>query len=292
MRYFVLSLAFLIIMTLTAKNPLNAQEYAECEKIFKVMTFNIRFANPADAEYAWKQRRKMVANSIELHKPHLFGIQEGLHEQVLFLEETLDDYGWIGVGRDDGKKSGEYAAIFYRKNRVDVLDKGNFWLSEQPEVPGSKSWSTAVTRMCTWGKFRDKATGQVFYHFNTHWDHRSEDARQESAHLITSKVKSIAGDEFVILTGDMNATRDKQPYKTLMENFRDTRNLADKGHLGPDFTYVGFPYKPHPGKVIDYVLTRNIPESFTVDLHTTLTVHENGKYVSDHLPVMTLFSYN
>lgn len=269
---------------------LSAQQAPAKSDLMKAMTFNIRYANPGDKQYAWSERKSFVANTIRLHSPDVVGIQEGLLKQVQYLNQQLKNYTYTGVGRDDGKKAGEFSAIFYRKDILQLLDEGTFWLSQEPDKPGSKSWGTSITRICSYAKFRNKDTGIEFYHFNTHWDHQSANARKNSAKLIARKAKAIAGDNLVLLTGDMNATRDKKPYKILLDKgFIDTRNSAEHGHTGPDYTWVGFPYKPHPGRVIDYVMVKNQPSRIHTFLHATLTLHKNGYYPSDHLPVLTLF---
>lgn len=259
---------------------------------FKVMTFNIRFANPGDNEYAWKHRKAMVAQTVQLHHPGLLGIQEGLHEQVKYLDKKLKNYSYTGCGRDDGKTSGEYSAIFYRHDRLELLQHGTFWLSETPGKPGSTSWGNSITRICTWGKFRDKITGREFYHFNTHWDHQSANSRKKSAELIAEKALEIAGDTLLYLSGDMNTTTDAEPIQTLLGNgFADTRKKAVLGHIGAGFTYVGFPYEPG-GRTIDYVMVKNAPDALHVLLNATLTTHNNGYYPSDHLPVIALFQFD
>ena len=158
-----------------------------------IMTFNIRYNTAADSLNAWPYRKDKVASQVLFHEAHILGVQEALHDQVVDLQQRLPQYKYAGVGRDDGKEKGEYSAIFYDTTRLQVLQTKTFWLSETPEVPGSKSWDAAITRIVTWIKFRDKKTKKIFFAFNTHFDHIGQVARRESAKILLQKVKEIAG---------------------------------------------------------------------------------------------------
>lgn len=72
-------------------------------KSINVMSFNIRYDNPADKENSWKNRQ-MVAATIRFHKTDLAGLQEAFNHLVKDLETLLPEYGWFGVGRDDGQE--------------------------------------------------------------------------------------------------------------------------------------------------------------------------------------------
>jgi hypothetical protein len=143
----------------------------------RVMSFNIRLNTPADSANAWPHRKEMVASMMRFHRADLTGVQEALKDQMDDLTKLLPEFGWMGVGRDDGKEAGEYSAIFYLKDRFAVLEQNTFWLSESPEKPGSMGWDAACVRIVTWAKFKDKRMGKAFYHFNTHFDHIGEKAR-------------------------------------------------------------------------------------------------------------------
>lgn len=265
------------------KAPLTA---ANDMSTLKVMSFNIRYANEGDGEHAWKYRKERVANLIQFYDVDLLGMQEALYEQVQYLEEQLSDFAWYGVGRDDGKLAGEFSPIFYRKEAFDLLDKGTFWLSETPEKP-SKGWDAAIVRLVTWVKLKDKNSGQDFYYFNTHFDHRGEKAREESAKLILKKVQEIAGDLPVIITGDFNSTPDSKPYETLTQansGLRDAMEVSQLPHYGALQSFSGFEVTPEmPGGRIDYVF---VNEKVEVLKHGILTDARSGAYASDHLPVL------
>jgi endonuclease/exonuclease/phosphatase family metal-dependent hydrolase len=256
----------------------------------RVLSFNIRFDNPSDGPNAWDNRKEKAASVIRLHDADLVGLQEALLHQIQDLQDELDGYGRIGVGRDDGETGGEFTAILYRKEKVKPIKSGTFWLSETPSVPGSISWDAAITRICTWAEFEQAQTGEIFYLFNTHYDHIGEEARLESSKLILNKIEEIAGESPVVLTGDFNATEDSQPYRVLVENSEGESgvNLQDAfyktihEHHGPTSTWSGFT-EIVPDRRIDYIFVNT---DVTVKQHAILADQWDGRFPSDHLPVL------
>jgi len=166
----------------------------------KVMTYNIRYNNPNDGENAWPKRKELVANLVRFHQVDLLGVQEALKDQMDDLSQLLPEFNWIGAGRDDGREKGEYSSILFRKERFALLQQRTFWLSATPEQAGSIGWDAAITRVCTWGKFKDKQTGKIFFLFNSHFDHVGERARLESAGLILKNIQALAKVEPIIVT--------------------------------------------------------------------------------------------
>ena len=246
------------------------------------MSFNIRYNNPDDGEHAWPNRADRVASVIRFHEADVAGLQEALIGQIRDLEPRLPGYAWVGVGRDDGEESGEFSPIFYRTDRLELLGNDTFWLSETPDTPGSQSWDAALPRIVTWARFRDRQTDRTFYHFNTHFDHRGEQARLESARLITQRVDSLAGDAPTVVTGDFNVTPEAAPYAHLAEALTDAYTAVDAPH-GPPGTYSSFEVGGEEGRRIDYVFTTN---GVSVERFGTLTDQWDGDYPSDHLPVL------
>lgn len=182
-----------------------------------VGSYNIRYKNGGDSVKGnvWDKRCQVLCDQVNFMSPDIFGAQEVLHGQLLDMLARLDGYDYIGVGRDDGKTSGEYAAIFYRTDRLRLLDQGNFWLSETPDRPGL-GWDAACVRVCSWGKFA-RQTGtddDAFYFFNLHMDHVGVVARREAARLIVSQVAAIAQGAPVIITGDFNVDQTNEIYST------------------------------------------------------------------------------
>lgn len=210
-------------------------------------SFNIRYENESDHAWrAWPNRLDRVVRTIRRLDPDVLGVQEARHGQAADLRASLPDYAFHGVGRDDGDRAGEYAAIFYKAGRFepDPQDRGTFWLSDFPERPGSRTWGNEVVRCTSWIRLIDRASGRGFYVFNTHWDHRSQPSRVKSAELIAHHIaRRRQTDEPVVLLGDFNATEGNpaverlidsgllDPYRVLHEGEKNRRTLHFwKGH--------------------------------------------------------------
>ncbi len=248
---------------------------------FNVMSYNIRMNTAADGVNAWPLRKEKVTGLIRFHGADLFGVQEALPEQVLDMEKQFPDFGHVGIGRDDGKSQGEHMCIFYRKSRFEKLANGNFWLSPTPEKPG-RGWDAACNRTCTWIKLKDKTTGKVFYHFNTHLDHIGKVARLEGTRLILTKIAEINRHGLpLILTGDFNATAQSEPVKEVLKVLTDARNVSDAPPYGPDGSCGGFEVGEQD-RIIDYIF---INEKIRVIRYGILPDTFGLFYPSDHLPV-------
>ena len=209
-------------------------------------TYNIRNANKGDSinGNGWGQRSPYIAQLVQFHGFDIFGTQEGKYHQLQDLKRMMPGYDYIGVGRDDGKQGGEYSAIFYRTEKFEVLDHGDFWLSTETDHP-NKGWDAALPRICSWGKFRDKETGFTFLFFNLHMDHIGVQARAESAKLILKKVKEFPEHRPAILTGDFNVDQNNESYTLLDQSgiMRDSYQIAEFRYA-PNGTFNSF----HPDR--------------------------------------------
>lgn len=189
---------------------------AEAQEVL-VGSYNIRYKNYGDsvAGHVWSKRCQVICDQINFMNPLIFGTQEVLYQQLQDMRQALDGYDYIGIGRDDGDKGGEFEAIFYKKDQLKLLDHGDFWLSETPDKPGL-GWDAACIRICTWGKFRlsvsNQNEGQEFFFFNLHMDHVGVVARREAAKLVVTRIREIAKDKPVILTGDFNVDQTNEIY--------------------------------------------------------------------------------
>ncbi|MHC5066337.1 MAG: endonuclease/exonuclease/phosphatase family protein, partial [Planctomycetota bacterium] len=215
-----------------------------------VMSFNIRYENEGDAEDHWDLRKELVYGVIRRRGPDVVGLQEALESQMQDLREAFPEYQFIGQGRRGGAK-GEYSALMIRKYSLEMRRMGEFWLSETPEVIGSRGWDAALPRMCTWAVLRLRVTGDEFLVMNTHFDHRGETARLESAAVIADQSVQISGLP-TILMGDFNAPEGSGPIERLVEaGFVDTFSLKHP-RAKERGTFHGFDGKTERGK-IDYV---------------------------------------
>lgn len=269
----------------------SCQMFSESEQQpITTMSYNIKFDDPDDENTSWDDHRKQqISALIAFYEPDFLGTQEGLHHQLKYLDKNLDSYKWIGVGRDDGSNDGEFSALFYNNDKFELIEDSEqtIWLSKTPEKP-SKNWDAALPRILTFGKFRNRSSDQKFWVFNTHFDHVGDTARVESARLILDTIKEKTGDVPVILTGDFNVTEEMQPYEILTSsdsNLSDTYYATEKLHVGPDFTYEGYEVMAgEDQRRIDYIF---VNERLRTRKHAILSSFHDGRYPSDHLPVLT-----
>jgi endonuclease/exonuclease/phosphatase family metal-dependent hydrolase len=171
-----------------------------------LVSFNIRYLNGGDKGVRhWDIRKDLSLEAMRHFEADIIGVQEVLKVQLDFLTAGLPEYAMAGVGRDDGKTRGEYAGIFFKKERFELKDTGTFWLSDTPEEAGSRTWGNEVVRICTWARLVEKSSGRGFTIFNTHFDHAVQPARERSAQLIVERITARAhADEPFVLMGDFN----------------------------------------------------------------------------------------
>ncbi|MBN1588978.1 MAG: endonuclease/exonuclease/phosphatase family protein [Pirellulales bacterium] len=259
------------------------------ENTVKVLSFNIRYDTPADGKNRWSLRREMVRDLIKQVGADFVGIQEATPGQLAYLTEQLPEYGVLTRTREANHRKGEAVPLLFRRSRwkLDTKEQGTFWLSESPEVPGSRSWKTACPRIVTWGRFVEKESGRAVYVYNTHLDHRSAQARREGARLLAKRIAERRHPDPVLLTGDFNAGESSEPIRclkgeldgspvTLRDTFRAVHaEVEDAG------TFHGFTGKTSAAK-IDYVFV-----SLGVRVRSAAILHNNidGRYPSDHCPV-------
>ena len=257
--------------------------YSLFSQQINVVTFNIRFNTENDGINAWPNRIEMVTGLLKFHETDLFGLQEALHGQILDVQKNMPGFEWFGVGRDDGEKGGEFSPIFYNKSKFILIESGTFWLSETPEKP-SKGWDAALNRVVTWGKFKSKVTGKLFYYYNTHFDHRGDEARKKSAELITKKIREMADNSGypVILTGDFNLTPETEGIANIRKYLRDSREISIAPPYGPTGTFNSFDWNAPMKDRIDYVFVNEMVE---VLKYAALTDSKEMRWPSDHLPV-------
>lgn len=258
----------------------------------KVMSYNIRLDTEADGVNQWKNRTGGVFDLIKKSNPDLLGVQEAMHNQMMDLKSNLTDYEFVGVGRDDGKEKGEYSAIFYKKDKFEVLEQKTFWLSETPDVPGSKSWDAAITRVVTFAILKDKATGKSFAYFNTHFDHMGKEARKNSAKLIKTYIArlitsgSLKKKTPILISGDFNSEPSDEPYKTIIDG-KDVTLFDSRPSNDLTGTFCGFEVNAMKCKTIDYVFHST---HWKATAYQVIQDHDGKYYPSDHLPVMASFT--
>jgi endonuclease/exonuclease/phosphatase family metal-dependent hydrolase len=256
----------------------------------RVMSFNI-WSDQAP-NMRWRRRRDFVAGILRWHHPDSAGLQEATADMVADLEARLPELRWIGVGRDDGRTRGEFNPIFYRKDRLEAVAHGTFWLAADCSVPG-RGWDAFCHRIVTWAHFKDQTNESELFHFNTHLDHFGRKARREGARLLLKKIAEIAGEAPVVVTGDFNCRENSRTYQLLtraekggkdeVRPLRDSFLESAQPPHGPRKTWRGI----RPGGLgsgrIDYIFVQN---KCRVLHYGVLSDRTEIGYPSDHFPVV------
>jgi endonuclease/exonuclease/phosphatase family metal-dependent hydrolase len=246
------------------------------------MSFNVRYGTAADGGNAWSNRRSQLFEVIERHQADILGLQEALDFQLKDFDAWMPQFDRVGVGRDDGKRQGEFSAIYYRRSRFEVREQGTFWFSPAPEVPGSTGWGNTITRICTWARLHDRESGRSFYVYNIHLDHESAPSREQSVQLLARRIGARPSRDPVIVTGDFNAGEEEAPVQDLLRLVP----LSDTfRRLHPDTTGVAT-YHAFTGRIdgpkIDHIL---VSHGWHVRSAGIDRSNEAGRYPSDHYPV-------
>ena len=245
-------------------------------------TYNVRLDTPKDGADAWPLRKEQVRDLVRYHEFDVFSTQEALPGQVEYLA-GMREYAHVGAGRDDGKHAGEHAAIFFRRDRFELLGSGDFWLSQTPHRP-SRGWdATCCNRIVSWAELRDRSSGLRFFFFSAHFDHEGEVARRESAKLLLARIRQIAGDAPVVCAGDFNSTPETVQMATMRSMLRDAYTASETAPYGPAGTFNGFRIDDPLENRIDYLF---VSPHVRVHKYATLTDSRFGRYPSDHLPVV------
>jgi endonuclease/exonuclease/phosphatase family metal-dependent hydrolase len=261
-----------------------------------VMTFNIRYGAAQDGKNRWALRRELVYDVIRRHRPDIACLQEALHWQLHEVLLALPAYGYVGVGRDDGKRDGEFAPILYRADRFDVADQGTFWLSDTPETPGSMTWGNRLPRICTWARLVDRAAGHSMHVYNLHLDHESQPSRERAVELLARRIDVQSKGAPLIVAGDFNAGEDNPAIRFLTGEAgaivsaaprrRPSSGLVDTFRvLHPDAANVGTYHRfdgTMSGSKVDYIF---VPPSARVRSAEIVHNRQNERYPSDHFPV-------
>ena len=254
-----------------------------------VMTFNIRLDVPSDSLNSWQYRKDNAAEMVRMNDVDILGMQEVLLNQMNDLKERLPQYTAIGVGREDGADKGEFSPIFYKKDRFSAIESGTFWVSETPEVAGSKGWDASYIRVATWAILKEKATGKEIFAINTHLDNDGLIARKEGGNLLLKKAEELGKGLPIVLTGDFNDTPQSEAIKNITDASKanylvDSKTIALKTS-GTDWTFHNFGRLAESERpLIDYIF---VSKQIKVQDYAVLPDTLNGTFVSDHKPVLS-----
>ncbi|CAM3476958.1 endonuclease/exonuclease/phosphatase family protein [Zobellia roscoffensis] len=251
----------------------------------KVMSYNIKYDNVNDTVNNWNDRKSDMVRLTKHYSPEFIGMQEVVFNQLTYLDDALENYNYIGVGRDDGKKKGEFSPILFNSKKFKVLQSNTFWLSPTPDKI-SVGWDAAMERICTYGLFENIENKEKLWVFNTHFDHIGTEAREKSAALIIEKIKEINSDAIpVVLTGDLNLAPETKPIQFLKKEMIDGREASLSTFYGPTGTFNGFDHSRILDHRIDYIFVQGFKVQNYIHIDDRM---ENNKHISDHLPVMAI----
>lgn len=284
MKKIILSAALLAASVFTwAQTPAAPQAPVTAAPI-RVMSYNIRCGSceTPDSPNYWQKRKFLVGHLIKTQNPDIIGLQEAELNQVEDLVEMLDDYAWLGVGRDDGKAKGETTAILFRKQRFTLQSQKTLWLSQTPQQP-SLGWDAAYRRTLTLVQLQDAQNKQPIAVINTHLDNQGETARQESAKLLLAEVAKINPQYPLLLTGDFNSKANSKTYAILSSALSDAEKASIAPPLGGNKTFNGFGKNTEPDNKIDFIFTN---KKFRVLSYRVDTTTYNNLFPSDHYPVV------
>ena len=263
------------------KNEIYSNRYVKTKDT--IISYNIRYDNRWDKENLWTLRKHRLSQLLMDYDPSIFGIQEGLLNQVEWIDSTLKNYNYIGVGRDDGKVKGEFCAIYFDTTQYEVKENSTFWLSNTPDQV-SVGWDAALERICTYGLFKKKMSDKMIWVFNAHFDHVGKTAREKSSELILKKIKELNTKSLpVVLMGDFNSNPDSDPIKVLKNNLQDALEISSTKLKGPRGTFNGFDNRHPLDNRIDYIFVKNMKILSYKHIDDRLS---NNRHISDHLPVM------
>ncbi len=273
------------ILAVLVAAPVFAKK-AETPAMVSVISYNIRHGKAKDGTNSWEFRYATSAMMVEDQKPDLMGVQEALEIQVKYLEEYTNGYGYIGVGRDDGKKKGEQMGIFYNKKSIKVIKWGTYWLSETPDEP-SFGWDAKCRRSATWALLKDKRSGKKFFYVNTHLDHIGVEARSKGLKLVQDKIAEMNPQGWpLILSGDFNIEPDNAAIAELDKTMQSARDVAAKTDRHGTFNGWG---KKNPESIIDYIYFSGFRRCVSYE---TITKEYGGrKFISDHYPIKAVLEF-
>jgi len=273
----IISILVFAVLALRAM-PLTAQT-------LRIMTFNVRTGIANDGANDWNHRRDIMVRTIRAQHPDVLGTQELNKFQGDYIVGKLSQYLWFGIGRR-GDEGDEHMGVFYRADRLRVIDSGSYWLSDTPDKPGSITWGNPYPRMVTWAVFERKADGRRFYYCNTHFPYRDQDelARTRSAEEILARLSALPANLPIVMTGDFNSAPDR-PDHAVLTSLLDDAWINAQSRSGPEKTFHNF--SGVPDRRIDWILSRG----FHAITASTITTSEGSRYPSDHFPVVAALAW-
>lgn len=273
----IVALFYAILLTLgiTSVGDIQITDVpAKAEDTTRIISFNLRTKD--DSYGTVKNRSKFITATLNEYRPDSFGVQECTKKWMSILEEQMPDYAHVGAIRGSGTND-EYSAVFYLKDKYTLLDSGTIWLSETPDKPGSKSYGSTFPRIATWATLQDNDSGKVYTHVNTHLNHIGQNIRYKQAQVLLAKVNELALNNPVVLTGDFNSKAKENAYKSIAEQYNDTRLVA--AETENKITFHNYGRNIGNTGVIDFIFAS---KDVTVERYKVIDNMVNVMYLSDH----------
>jgi endonuclease/exonuclease/phosphatase family metal-dependent hydrolase len=268
--------------------PLLAQEADD----LRVMSYNVRVGVADDGEDSWENRKGFLSKTAQDFDPDLLGTQETWDFQAKYLLEQLPGRTYVGWPREPDTDNTEHCALLYRTARFEKKDSGQYWLSETPKVPGSKSWDSAYVRIVTWVELRDRRRPETrLFFFNTHFDNRGTEARLQAARMLRDRLRELEPSDAWVVTGDFNCGEDSPPYLeligaeglTVVDSYRAAHPVREEGE-GTGHRFSG----ERSGPRIDWILHS---KHFTTVSAAIDRTEKDGRFPSDHFPVTAVLRW-
>jgi endonuclease/exonuclease/phosphatase family metal-dependent hydrolase len=255
----------------------------------RFMSSNIRYDNPADAPRSWADRKDSLVKSILDFNPLILGTQEGHEPQLRNLLSHLPGYQLADSHRQ-WLEERMYPCLFYKKDQITCVESGDIWLSETPDIAGSKSFDSAFPRLVTWMRGITKNEERPFFVANVHLDHMKSSTRASQGEVLINQIKPlIREDEAFVLMGDFNESPDDTVRSLLQESFEDLYDpwfILDKSEEISHHNLYGID-KPN-GARIDWILMNRKFSPFDIYLDKNCP---NEIYPSDHYPVKAILNF-
>ena len=241
----------------------------------RIVSFNVRCKD--DTFGSVKGRSQLIVAALEQYAPDSFGVQEATAEWIEILTEKLPEYGCISQMRD-GKASSEASAVFYLKEKYDLVDSGTIWLSDTPEVFASKFTLSFCPRIATWATLQNKETGEIYTHINTHLDHVLESVRVDQIKVLKVKIEELKAKGYpVVCTGDFNTKEGADAYNEMKPCLNDSKYLATNSDDGA--TFINYGKNIFETRPIDFVF---VSDGIKVENYKIIDEKIGDMYLSDH----------
>ena len=243
-----------------------AQKTTKAASTFKLASYNVWISKLGKGDNAWEFRRDRLAQSIVDLNADVIGMQEVDTRIQNELPELLAKHGapayewYIFSPYSQDGKGNKAQALIYKKERFEIVESHNFWMSETPELM-SKGWDEE--RFYRGGFcviMKDKTTGKKFFLMHSHFP-LGKVARARAADVAIAMEKKYNKKGLPsFLIGDLNNRPDSEGSQILRTYWTDSFiALPQELKEGSEGTFNGVKINRdmNTSPRIDYVYFRN-----------------------------------